>query len=213
MEKKNIVVVGAGKGMGNHIAKKFGENGYRVILMSRNQESLDSYMKDFEIYGIEAYGIAADASDTDSLTRGFEEIFSRFGAIDTLAYNAAILEAGKPTELSSDELVRHYQVASALHCVKLALSGMRENKGGTVLFTGGGLAINPVADFTCVSMDKAALRALAFTLNQELKAENIFVGIVTIQGNITPGTEYDPELIAEKYWQLFTERKDSEIIY
>lgn len=34
MYKKNIVVVGAGKGLGNRIAEKFGKNNFRGILMT-----------------------------------------------------------------------------------------------------------------------------------------------------------------------------------
>ena len=47
----------------------------------------------------------------------------------------------------------------------------------------------------------------------EQNAEGIFTGVVTIMGNIAEGTHYDPEMIAEKYWQLYTERKDVEIVF
>jgi short-subunit dehydrogenase len=215
MSKKTIVIVGAGKGMGNHIAEEFGRNGFQVVLMARNQASLDGYVKEFADKGIEAYGFAADASDTESLTAAFDKVKERFGAVDVLAYNACILEGGKPTELSSADLMRHYQVdvASALHSVKQVLPGMKERKSGTILFTGGGLAIHPMPEYTCVSIGKAALRALAVTLNTELKDDGIFTGIVTITGNIAPGTDYDPADIAKEYWRHYTERKDVEIIF
>ena len=214
-QKPTIVIVGAGKGMGNHIAEEFGRNNFRVVLMARRSDFLDSYVKEFIAKGIETYGVVADAGDTGSLTKAFDEIKARFGAVDVLAYNACILEGGKPSELSSSELVRHYQVdvASALHSVLQVLPGMREKKSGTILFTGGGFALYPMPDFTCVSIDKAALRALAFTLNKELKDEGIFTGVVTIMGSIASGTHYDPAEIAKKYWQHYVERKDVEIVF
>ena len=215
MSKKTIVIVGAGKGMGNHIAEELGRNGFQVVLMARNQASLDGYVKEFADKGIEAYGFAADASDTESLTAAFDRVKERFGAVDVLAYNACILEGGKPMELSRADLMRHYQVdvASALHSVKQVLPGMKERKSGTILFTGGGLAIHPMPEYACVSMGKAAPRALAITLNTELKDDGIFTGIVTITGNIAPGTDYDPADIAKEYWRHYTERKDVEIIF
>lgn len=215
MDKKTIVVVGAGKGMGNHIAAEFGRKDFRVVLMARNQAALDGYVKEFEQEGIEACGISADAGNPESLTKAFDEVKDRFGAVDVLAYNACILEGGKPSELSSVELMRHYQVdvASALHCALQVIPGMRERKSGAILFTGGGLALYPMPEYTCVSIDKAALRALAITLNAELKDEGIFTGVVTIMGNIAPGTHYDPADIAKDYWKLYTERKDVEIIF
>lgn len=215
MDKKTIVVVGAGKGMGNHIAEEFGKNDFRIVLMARKQESLDSYVKEFEEKGMEAYGIVADAADTDSLTKAFDEVKNMFGAVDVLAYNTCILEGGKPSELTAAELMRHYQVdvASALHSVLQVLPGMKEKKEGTILFTGGGFALYPMPEYTCVSIDKAALRALAIVLNTELKEDGIFAGVVTIMGNIAPGTNYDPADIAKDYWKLYTERKDVEIVF
>lgn len=215
MDKKTIVVVGAGKGMGNHIAEEFGRNGFRVILMARRQDALDAYVKEFEEKGIDAHAITADAADTDSLTKAFDEVKEKFGAVDVLAYNTCILEGGKPSELSAAELMRHYQVdvASALHSVLQVLPGMKKKKEGTILFTGGGLALYPMPEYTCVSIDKAALRALAIALNTELKDEGIFTGVVTIMGNIALGTHYDPADIAKDYWKLYTERKDVEIVF
>ena len=43
MGKKTLVVVGAGKGMGNNIAEVYGKKGFRVVLMARKQASLDAY--------------------------------------------------------------------------------------------------------------------------------------------------------------------------
>lgn len=215
MDKKTVVVVGAGKGMGNHIAEEFGKNGFRIVLIARNAESLKSYEKEFAAKGMEAEGMTADAEKEESLTDAFAEIKAKYGVVDVLVYNACILEGGKPSELSGRELMRHYQtdVASALHSVLMVLPGMREQKNGTILFTGGGLATYPMPEFTCVSMDKAALKALAVTLNAELKEDGIFTGLVTIMGNIAPDTHYDPAVIAKEYWKLYTERKEMEIVF
>ncbi len=201
--------------MGNHIAKVFAKNDFRVVLMARNQESLGSYIKEFEEEGTECYGFTADAADTASLTAAFAQVKDQFGVVDVLVYNVAILSAGFPTSLSSEDLMEHYQVdvASALHCAKLVLPEQEKAGEGTILFTGGGLAMYPMAEYTCVSMGKAALKALAITLNQELKDKGIFVGVVSIMGNVAPDTHYDPALIAKEYWRHYTERKDAEIIY
>lgn len=213
--KKTIAVVGAGKGMGNHIAKEFAKNDFRVVLIARNQESLDSYIKEFETEGIECRSFVADAADTASLTNAFADVEKVFGTVDVLVYNAAVLTAGTPTSLTSEDLIAHYQVdvASALHCAKLVIPGQEEAGEGTLLFTGGGLALNPMAEYACVSVGKSALRTLAFVLNQELKDKGIFTGIVTIKGNVEPGTHYDPSLIAKEYWKLYKERTKVEIIY
>ena len=47
----------------------------------------------------------------------------------------------------------------------------------------------------------------------KLKEKGIFVGIVTIMGNVVPETHYAPEKIAEVYWKMYQERKVWEYIY
>lgn len=86
---KTIVVVGAGKGMGNHIAEEFGKNNFRVALISRNQSSLDDYVREFTDKGIETFGFAADAADaadTASLTEAFKQIKAKLGFVDVRLY-------------------------------------------------------------------------------------------------------------------------------
>ncbi|MGF6952423.1 short-subunit dehydrogenase [Neobacillus sp. B4I6] len=61
MSKKLIVVVGAGSGIGNNVAKKFGDNNFRVVLISRNQNALEQYVKELSSDGIETYAEVADA--------------------------------------------------------------------------------------------------------------------------------------------------------
>lgn len=215
MSKKTIVVVGAGKGMGNHIARKFAEHDFRVVLVARNEVHLAQYVEKFTAAGFETYMQPADAADTESLKTAFDRIKEQFGVVDVLVYNAAILEPSLPSVLTQEEFMRHYQVdvASALFCVHQVLPGQMKQKEGALLFTGGGFALYPMAEYTCVSVDKAALRALTFALNQELKEKGIFAGTVTIMGNVAEGTHYAPDLIAEKYWQLYAEQRDCEIVY
>ncbi len=211
--KQTIVIVGAGKGIGNHVAKKFGSHDFRVVLMARNAIRLQGYVDEFTGQQIECYGIVADALNPSSLTQAFSNVMKQFGKIDVLVYNAAILTAGRPSTLTSQDLMEHYQVdvASALHCAKLVIS--QQNHDGTILFTGGGLAIHPMADFTCISIDKAALRALAYALHEELQDLGIYVGIVTITGNVEEGTHFDPSLIADIYWQMYEKKDVVEVVY
>lgn len=213
--KKTIVIVGAGPGMGNHIARRFAAEDFRVVLIARDKERLARDAAAFQAEGIEVFVQMADAADPHTLRAAFAAILEQVGPIDVLVYNAAVLAPGLPSEMSAEEWQRRYQVdvASALLCVQLALPGMLAQKAGTVLFTGGGFALHPVAEYASVSVNKAALRALAMALNQELKTKNIFVGTVTIMGNVEAGTHFSPERIADVFWQLHDTREGCEWIY
>lgn len=215
MEKKLAVVVGAGKGMGVNIAKVFGMHDFKVAMLARNLDKLEPLTDELKTQGIEVYTYAADAASTDSLTTAFQKIRQEHGSVDVLIYNAAILTAGFPTKLKSSDLLEHYQVdvAGALHSANLVLPEQIAKGSGAIIFTGGGFALYPMAEYTCVSMGKAALRALTFALSQEVKEKGIYVGIVTIMGSIASGTHYDPADIAAKYWELYEKQEETEYVF
>jgi short-subunit dehydrogenase len=213
--KKTVIIVGSGTGLGNAIARKFGKNDFRVVLIARNEASLKKYENELGAEGIEVYSETADAEKPETLTAAFNTIKGRFGTPDVLVYNVGITGADTPGTITAEKLMQHYQVdvASAYHSIQQVLSTEFEAKGGTILITGGGLALYPSAQYIPLSIDKAALRAMAILLNQELAAKGVFLGTVTVAGAITPGTDFAPELIADKYWELYTERKNCEILY
>ena len=56
-------------------------------------------------------------------------------------------------------------------------------------------------------------RNTAKTLHEELKEKGIFVGLVTVCDVIAPDTKHSPELIAEKFLELYKQQDKYEIAY
>lgn len=54
---RNIVIVGAGPGLGLSLAKKFGVNGFRVAVISRNPEKLSMIISELKKLNIEAQSL------------------------------------------------------------------------------------------------------------------------------------------------------------
>lgn len=215
MDKKTIVVVGAGQGLGNHVARRFGKEGFRVVLMARNGQSLKAYQEQFTGEGIETHICEADAAKPESLAATLAQATRQFGAPDALIYNVGITAADDPATLDGAELMRHYQtdVASAYACARQVADEEFAKKKGAIILTGGGLATHPLTQFVPLSLDKAALRTLAYILHDELKPRGIFAGTVTVCGSIGIDTYFAPARIAEAYWQMYNERGACEIRY
>ncbi|MCM1226973.1 MAG: hypothetical protein NC320_06025 [Clostridium sp.] len=70
----------------------------------------------------------------------------------------------------------------------------------------------PSAEYLPLSMDKAALRAMIQALHSVMQEKGIFLGTLTVCNVITEGSSCASEILAEKYWQQYTERKDWEIV-
>ena len=213
--KKTIVVVGAGKGLGNGVAEKFGNNDFRVVLMARSGEHLKEYAADFEAKGIEVHTQAVDVSDINAFAETFREVVKAYGTPDVLFYNVGITVADAEVEISEQTLVDRYvvDVAGAYNCIKLVDTDEFAAKNGVILVTGGGLALQPFAGYLPLSMDKAALRAMVQALSPVLKEKGVYLGTVQVTGTIGSNDFYAPKTIAEEFWKLYTEQETSEIVH
>lgn len=214
--KKTIFIVGAGKGVGTAIGRKFGANDFRVVLMARNAENLKAYEQEFQTEGIEVYTKVADAADDNAMAKTLNEAVVEYGTPDVFAYNVGItsLDSALAEGVTSDVLRERYQVdvVGAYHCIQQIATEEFAKKNGSILVTGGGLAMYPSADYLPLSMDKAALRAMVQALHPVLQEKGIFLGVLTVCNVIMEGSTCAPDILAEKYWGQYTERKDWEIV-
>ncbi|MBE0344284.1 SDR family NAD(P)-dependent oxidoreductase, partial [Paenibacillus sp. 28ISP30-2] len=78
---KTLVIVGAGPGLGQSLARKFGKNGFQIALISRNQSKLVDLVLELEEQNIAAAGFATDLYSKEQLEGAFAAIKEKFGSI------------------------------------------------------------------------------------------------------------------------------------
>lgn len=218
MADQLCVIVGAGPNLSQAVARRFGREGFRIAQVARRAEALATYTEELNASGIEARGFVGDGGDVETLANTFAAIKSLMGSIDVLVYNAAVIQPGTPTTLSAEKLTTDFQVnvVGALVATQQVIAEMQVRGHGTILLTGGGLALNPRPEYASLAIGKAGLRSLAYSLGAELEPLGIHVATVTIAGSVQPGTHFDPDVIAERYWELHAQpvgNWEREIIY
>ena len=208
MSQPICTIVGMGPGLGYSIAKKFGSEGFGIAMVARDLKKLTKLELDLKDEGVESYSFTGDASDELSLKSTFELINSELGSTDVLIYNAAALKRGDPMSTSVQEMNNDFKVnvAGALIASQIVAPSMIENKKGTIILTGGGLAITPFHSYFSLAVGKAGIRNFTFSLAGELEPHGINVGTVTICGIVKPGTKFDPNVIAEEYWKIYSQK-------
>ena len=189
-------VVGIGPGLGAALARRFAAGSYGVLGLARDPGRLAPEP------GVTLQ--RADAADAAALAGAITEgARTANGAIEVLLYNAyrATMAADGPSSLDPGALVEDFRVnvAGALAAAQAVLPGMLAAGRGTILFTGGGLALDPTGWLaaTSLAVGKAGLRSLALSLHAELAPCGVHVGTVTVAGQIQPGTGFDPDRIAD----------------
>ncbi|WP_041640066.1 SDR family NAD(P)-dependent oxidoreductase [[Mannheimia] succiniciproducens] len=216
--KKLLILVGAGKGLGNAIAKEFASHDFRVALIARNAENLTAYRQEFQALGYEVMTQVADALYPETLTKAINAIQAEWGTCDALVYNVGITELDNDRPITNELLMQRYQIdaASAYHCAMLVATPEFAAKQGAIIFTGGGFAktFQPILALKPLCIDKAALNAMNIVLHHLLAPQGIFVGSVLVSNVIQPNDpKYAPDVIAKAYWKMYCERDEFELLY
>lgn len=204
IDRSHLLLVGAGPGLGSAVARRFAVGGYRVTLLARKTDRLGELAQSLDDTGAEIDTIGADASDSDDLRARMTELYGSDGAPGVVIYNAVM---GAPDQLMSSTAA-HLQTAYAVDVIgaiviaQVAAPAMRAAGFGTIVVTGGGFADHPIPALATISLGKAALRAAATMLGADLGPDGIRVATLTIAGQIVAGTAFDPERIAERYWEV-----------
>jgi NADP-dependent 3-hydroxy acid dehydrogenase YdfG len=212
---KTIAIVGAGPGVGLAVGERFGREGFKVALLARNLERLKGMALGLVADGIEAKAFAADMLDRASIVRGLEAAAAALGPIDVLVYSPSGTPDGlvTPRQMTVDIEQRSLDVAvlGAITAVNAVLPAMPQ--GGALLFTTAVSAQYPVAFTANFGVAAGAARNYAHVLNQDLKADGIHAGIVSIAGVVDVGQDFPASLqgmpklpasdVAEAHWQHY----------
>lgn len=216
---ETCLIVGAGPGIGQATALAFARAGYDIALIARNPARLVAQTTEIAwTTGRNARAYTADAADAEALRTALRQSQRELGPARVLIYNVASVQRTRPAALDIEQLVREFRanVAGALVCAQVLAADMRVGGGGSLLFTGGGMADHPTADYASLSLCKAALRSLVHTLAQDYGVHGIHVATVTVHGFVQAGTHFDPHLIAQSFIKLHRQPKghfDIELVY
>jgi short-subunit dehydrogenase len=201
------VVVGAGPGMGRAVAERFGREGYRGALLARRGDRLSRVVTALGKVDVKAMAVEADAGDPKDLRAALEGVAAEHGDPQVLVYNAASAHAGRPSTLDLAVLSETFMVnvGGLLTAAQVVLPAMRDHGRGTILATGSGVSLDAPPEQTAAAIGKSAARTLLHALAKEAELDGIHVAVVTVMGNIAPGTPFAAGHIADTFWSLHAE--------
>jgi meso-butanediol dehydrogenase/(S,S)-butanediol dehydrogenase/diacetyl reductase len=165
---KNVVVTGAGGGIGKGIASRFAAEGARVVLADLSDavhEAAD------EVGGL---GVQADITVPDDVTR----LFDTAERVDVLVNNAGIITISRLEELTLDDWDRVLRVntTGTFLCCQAAAARMRsQGEGGRILNAASGQARQGFIFTPHYAASKFAVVGLTQSLAKELAKDQITV--------------------------------------
>jgi NAD(P)-dependent dehydrogenase (short-subunit alcohol dehydrogenase family) len=221
--------VGIRWGIGGAIALKFAQEGFRVVLTTRQAANADALQKAIVEQGGESLIVELDLVSHESISGAFATIRAQAGDPDVLVYNAGYLEG---RDLPPDkELLEHVPVEifeTAQHIASRGpflvaqevLPAMRRRGAGSFLISNNAFSLRGRKRLTGQSLyyPRVMMRTLAQVLTEEYSEHGVHVANIVIDGLIdSPGTralpraQQHPEIvmnpvkIAEAFYYLHTQ--------
>jgi 3-hydroxybutyrate dehydrogenase len=97
LRDKVAIVTGAASGIGKEIARRFAQEGAKVVIADLALSAAEATVAEFTGLGLRALAVAMDVSDEAAVNAGIEKTVAAFGKIDILVSNAGI-QIVKPLE-------------------------------------------------------------------------------------------------------------------
>lgn len=184
--RRNVLVTGAGTGIGAAIAARFAAAGDRVVLADRDAEAVAARAAEL---GGDHVPLVMDVADDAAVADGFALIADEIGGLDVLVNNAAIADSFKPAaDQSAADLERVLEVnlAGAFSCAREALKLIADGQGA-VINLGSINTFLPFAPRHGYGASKAAIDMLTRCMAAELGPRGIRTATLAPGYIRTPG--------------------------
>ena len=177
LTNKVALVPASSKGIGLGVAKVLAAEGCKIVLCSRDQESISkagvSIMK--ETGNRDVLSVKADVSSKPDVDRLVDEATKKFGTIDILAYNTGPPKPGTFSDLNEtdwDQGVR-LLLMSAVWLTKRVVPGMLEKRRGRLIYITSSTLRQPVPNLVLSNTIRLSLAGLSKSLALEYGSSGI----------------------------------------
>jgi len=178
------LVTGANRGLGLETSRQLLAKGLRVVLAGRDDRALERAAGELGADAERAMTVRMDVTDVGSITRAHRVVDERFGAVDVLVNNAAILEFENEDALSipADAYRRTFEtnVFAVIELCRVFAPPMAKARYGRIVnvSSGAGQLATMSTYAPAYSISKTALNAFTRILAHTYRDKGVLVNAV-----------------------------------
>ncbi len=186
---KTVLVTGATAGFGTAIARRFIDEGHRVIATGRREDRLAELQAEFGADKL--LTLTLDARDRKAVEAAFTTLPAPFAEVDVLVNNAGLalgLGPAPDADLDDWDVMVDTNVKGLLYATRLLLPGMVARNRGHIVMLGSTAGEWPYPGGHVYGATKAFVHQFALNLRADLVGSN--VRVTDIQPGLCGGTEF-----------------------
>ena len=184
LKEKISIITGAASGFGKGIAKKFSEEGAKLILADINKDLLEKVSKE-----LNQDFFHVDVSSASSMQKLSEYVLKKYGIIDIMVNNAGITHLPKPLEdVTEEEFDKVFAVnsKSVFLCGKFFVPHMKKEKKGSILNIASTAGLSPRPNLNWYNATKGWMITATKAMAVELAPFNVRVNSLAPVAGETP---------------------------
>ncbi|MCF6139309.1 SDR family NAD(P)-dependent oxidoreductase [Pseudalkalibacillus berkeleyi] len=183
----NVLITGAGTGLGKSLALQYGKNGNHVYLIGRRLEPLEEVVQSIKSAGGHATPLTCDITDFDEVEQKINSVVQNT-PIDLLINNAGTGIFGPLNTYRSDDIDQMFatNVKGTIHMTRAILPTLVEQGNGQVMNIISTAGLRGKKNESVYVASKFAVRGFTESLIKELEGTAIKMTAVYMGGMDTP---------------------------
>ena len=189
LDGKVAIVTGGGSGFGEGIAKRFAEEGCKIIVNDINDAGGQRVAKEIKAAGGEAAYINGDVSKDADWAAMMKFALDTFDDLDIVINNAGTTHRNQPVlDVTEKDFDRVYavNVKSLYHCARNVVPYFRKKGGGVFVTIASTAGVRPRPGLVWYNGSKAAAIVASRAMAVELAPDKIRVNVVNPVAGDTP---------------------------
>ena len=181
LQDKVAIVTCAGSGFGEGIAKRFAQEGAKVVVNDLNGDAAERVAREIAAAGGHAHAVAGDVSKDADVSRLVATALAACGDLHAVVNNAGTTHRNQPMlDVGEDEFDRIYRVnvKSLYLTAKHAVPHFRRKRDGAFVTIASTAGVRPRPGLTWYNGSKGAAIVTSRSMAAELAKDNIRVNVI-----------------------------------